>query len=220
MGRGASKAGSGGGKLYSNEAFNENGEDWDEFENSFGPKLSMTDAVSLGNYVGTSQSFKLNEKLYTNKEDSLTDKERNTMETLDRVISTHKTPRDGVFTRYVGSNAIQDTLGLSNAQMADLLDAGSMDSKELALLNKALKGTISKSASYTSTSATKEHMFSGWHSFRREISIPKGTPAFACNRKEHETIFGRNMKTVLDHVGYDKQSHHVVLYERFIGYEE
>ena len=96
-----------------------------------------------------------------------------------------------------------------------LMKAGEMNESELAQLNGALKGTLSFSKSYSSTSAIKKHIFSG-KPFRREISVPKGTPAFAANRVEHETVFGRNLKTELDHVSWDGK--HIVIHERFVGY--
>lgn len=220
MGRGSSKVGAGGGggamQLFTNAAFDEDNEIWDEFEKSFGPKISAEDRQKLKGYVATWKAFDLNKKFWDNKTSTLTASEKETVATLDKTIASHTTPKDAVFTRYVDSGAVQNILGLSDSQLKTLKSIHTMDSSQIDMLNQALKGTQSLSLSYSSTSAVSKHLFSSKH-FRREISVPKGTHAFATNPHEHEVIFGRGMKTVLDHVSLDGKQ--IVLHERFIGYD-
>lgn len=218
MGRGTSKVGvgGGGGTLFTAAPFDENNQTWAEFEASFGEKVSAEDQKKLKGYVATWKSFDLNKKFWDNKTSTLTASEKETVAALDKVIGNHTTPKDGVFTRYVDSGAVKNILGLSDSQLKTLKSIHGMDSSEIAMLNKALKGTESLSLSYSSTSAVKSHLFGSKH-FRREISVPKGTHAFATNPHEHEVIFGRGMKTVLDHISLDGKQ--IVLHERFIGYD-
>lgn len=218
MGRGSSKVsgGAGGGKLFTDTPFDQNTESWDEFAKAFGPAISISDANKLSGYVATWKAFDLNKKFWDHKTHTLTDKEKETVAALDKTIASHTTPKDGVFTRYVDSGAVKNNFGLTDAQLKMLKSIHTMDSSQIDMLNKALKGTISLSESYTSTSAVSKHLFGSKH-FRREISVPKGTHAFATNPKEHEVIFGRNLKTKLDHVSLDGSQ--IVLHEVFVGYD-
>lgn len=218
MGRGSSKVGAGGssGAMFTNQAFDEKSQTWEEFEASFGPKITASEKIDLAGYVATWKSFDLNKKFWSGKEDTLTIGEKKTVAALDKAISEHTTPADGMFTRFVDSAAVKNNLGLSDAQLSMLKSIHTMDSSQIATLNQALKGTVSLSQSYTSTSAINAHLFASKH-FRREISVPKGTHAFATNKSEHEVVFGRGMKTVLDHVSLDGKQ--IVLHERFIGYD-
>lgn len=217
MGRGVSKVGGGGGgaKTFTSAPFDESKDNWNDFEKSFGAAISKEDEKTLDGYVGTGKSFSLNKKLYDPSAGPLSESQQKTVDALDKVISTHKTPKDGVFTRYVDDGAIKNTLKLSNEQMGLLKSIKSMDKSEIAMLNQALKGTMSESPSFSSTSAVSKHLFKG-RPFKREISVPKGTNAFATNSFEHEVIFGRNMKTILNSVSWDGQ--HIVLHESFVKY--
>lgn len=222
MGRGSSKIG-GGGALFSNGAFTDDTTTfeeakakWNSFRQSFGSVGHVEENIIESEYTGTGKSFALNRKLYNGKEDELTMAQKGTMMALDKAISEHHTPSNAVYTRYSSKDAIQGILGLSDSQMSQLLGIPSFSNSDMALLNKAVGGTETLSKGYNSTSAIKQHLFSN-QLFRREISVPKGTNAYCSkNRSEHEVIFGRNMKTVLDHISYDGQN--IVLHEKFLGY--
>lgn len=220
MGRGSSKVksgGGGGGPMFTNQAFDGSKQDWEEFEASFGPKPTAQEQQDLKGYVATWKSFDLNKKFWDNKQNTLTAAEKQTVKTLDKVIGEHATPNDGVFTRFVDSKAIKNNFNLTDEQVKMIKSIHKMDASQIDLLNKAMKGTQSLAQSYTSTSAISKHLFDSKH-FRREISVPKGTHAFATNKHEHEVIFGRNMKTVLDHISVDGSQ--IVFHEKFIGYEQ
>ena len=62
MGRGSSKVGGGGGaaKIFTNQAFDQDKQNWSEFQDSFGPKISPSDQIQLAGYVATWKSFDLN----------------------------------------------------------------------------------------------------------------------------------------------------------------
>ena len=64
MGRGSSKvgAGGGGGAMFTNQAFDEKSQTWEEFEASFGPKITASEKIDLAGYVATWKSFDLNKK--------------------------------------------------------------------------------------------------------------------------------------------------------------
>lgn len=222
MGTGSSKVSGGGGsksKLFNEVAFDENKQSWDDFVESFGPLVTSAEKDDLSGYIATGQSFSLNEKFYDKTKGPLTPKQQKTVDALDKAIGSHETPANGIYTRYVDSGAIKGMLGLNDSQMGQVLGFQSMKSSDQALLSKALSQTVAFSPSYTSTSAVTEHLFSH-RLFKREISVPKGTKAYAAinNKGEHEVVFGRNMRTKIDHVSWDGK--HIVFHEVFDGYEQ
>ncbi len=224
---------------------------WDAYADQFGPDPSYTDenlmfkdwdpaTDSLYGYFRTTNSFKINEALYDPKNAGKTDSEiftrkdrrgnlrdLQTVQALDRAINSHKTPSDGAYTRFCGSDALQATFGLTNAQMKMLTKAPSMSADELAQLNLNLSGSKSYNKAYTSFSANRSaNAFSNpgkkqsrGFMFERRVSIPKGTKAYAPKRnaQESEVLFGRKMETRLTHVTVEKG--HIVLHEAYVGYK-
>lgn len=225
---------------------------WDAFTAPYQTGITSADEAAmlkewdprtgaLYGYVRTSNSFEINKALYDPKNDGLTDdqvftrkdrygvkRDLQTVQTLDKAINNHITQADASFTRFSSPNAVQHTFGLTDAQMSLLKQAGSMDSNQLAQLNKALQGKVSFSKAYTSTSANRSmNAFSNPNAkqsqgfiFERKINTPKGTKAYAVRRnaQESETIFGRRLQTRLSHVSIASDGH-IVLHEVFDGYK-
>lgn len=196
---------------------------WQDYKKSFGPDVTDEQEKALDGYVATANSFHINKFLYDPNlgYESLSKGDKKTVDTLDEVISTHKTPADAKFTRYVDDSGALALLGLSGKQGNTLMKAidqyqKTQDPALLDQINKSLVGSTGHSDSFTSTSATKDHLFSH-RQFRREISVPSGTNAFAANNdSEHEIIFGRKMNTEVTGISFD--GNQVVIHERFVSY--
>ena len=194
----------------------------------------------LYGYVRTSNSFAINAALYdpanAGKSDAeiFTRKDRQgrlrdlqTVQTLDKAINNHSTQTDASYTRFCSPNAIQSTFGLSDADMAMLSNARSLNPQQLQSLNRAFAGKSSFSNAYTSTSANRSmNAFSNPNArqsrgfiFERKVNVPKGTRAFAVrkNAQESEVIFGRKMETRLTGVSISSDGH-IVLHETFVRY--
>ena len=195
---------------------------WKEYEAKFGPAVTEEQEKDLDGYVATSNSFHINKFLYDPDlgYESLSKQNKKTVDTLDDVISTHKTPADAKYTRYVDDEGMLALLGLNEKQGDTLMKAidqyqKTQDSALLDQINKSLVGSTGHSESFTSSSASKHHLFSH-RQFRREISAPAGTNAFATNGDEHEVIFGRKMNTEVTGISFD--GNQVVIHERFVSY--
>lgn len=185
-------------------------------------------------YVRTQNAFAINAALYDPANAGKTDAQifkrradRETVKALDKSINNNATQNDGAYTRFSSPNAVQATLGLTNQQMAILRQAPNMNASQLSQLNAALRGSVSHSKAYTSTSANRSlNAFSNPNApqsrgfvFERRINVPKGTKAYAPRRnaQESEVIFGRGMRTVLNGVSVSADGH-IVLHESFAGY--
>lgn len=223
--------------------------EWDQFANSMNNGVTAADenvmmrewsstpnsqGAYVSGYVRTQNAFAINAALYDPNNAGKTDAQifkrkvdRDTVKALDKSINNNVTQADGAFTRFSSPNAVQATLGLSNAQMAMLRQAPNMNSSQLSNLSAALRGSVSYSKAYTSTSANRSlNAFSNPNArqskgfiFERKINVPKGTKAWAPRRnaQESEVIFGRGMKTVLTGVSVSADGH-IVLHENFTGY--
>lgn len=224
--------------------------EWDQYAGSMFSKVSAADENKImrqwssspnangdyvTGYVRTRNSFAINEAFYdpNNAGKSINQifsrkADRDTVKALDKAINNHATPADASYTRFSSPAGIQGALGLSNAQMQMLSQAGSMNASQLRQLNRALNGTISSSASYTSVSANRSlNAFSNPNAkqskgfiYERKISIPKGTKAYAPHRnaQESEVIFGRGMSTKVTGVSVASDGH-IVIHEMFDGYK-
>lgn len=188
----------------------------------------------VSGYVRTQNSFAINEAFYDPKNAGKSinqifsrKADRDTVKALDKAINNHTTPADASYTRFSSPNGIQGALGLNASQMQMLSQAPNMNASQLATLNRALRGTRSSSASYTSTSANRSlNAFSNPNAkqskgfiYERKISVPKGTKAYAPkgNAQESEVIFGRGMKTRVTGISIAKDGH-IVIHESFDGY--
>lgn len=188
----------------------------------------------VSGYVRTQNSFAINEILYdpNNAGKTITQMfkrkvDRDTVKTLDKVISRNATPADASYTRFSSPNAIQATFGLTAKDMSILKNAKKLTPSELSLLSQKFEGTISHSKSYTSTSANRTlNAFSNPKAtqskgfiFERKISVPKGTKAYApkMNAQESEVIFGRGMQTRVTGITVSSDGH-IVIHEMFDGY--
>ena len=218
-------------------------QDWNEFTKDY--QVGVTDADNQAiagqydpktkewtGYISSPNSYKINKALYENDgksdEQIFNSRDLNTVKTLDRLIDNHVTPKDGSYTRYCTIASIKSTYGLTDAQANILQNAGSLDKTGLNMLNQAMKGTISSSKSYTSVSANRSANAFGdisnnrskGYIIERSISVPKGVKSFAPKQQaqESEVIFGRGMRTKLTKVTISKDGH-IVLHERFDGYE-
>lgn len=205
-------------------SFNEEKREWEKFERSFGDPPTRGELRDLSGYVATGASFTINRKLYTPElgEKALSDSEKRTVKTLDRMVDSHVTPKDAKFVRYIDGDGATAMLGMNSQQSRLFMDAVKEiqrgDTDALAKLNKSIVGATAHSASFTSTSATSNHLFSS-RLFKREIDVQKGTKAFATNnRSEHEVIFGRNMNTSITGISFDGR--HIVIHESFENYNE
>lgn len=185
-------------------------------------------------YVRTQNAFAINAALYDPANAGKTDAQifkrkadRDTVKALDKAINNNATPSDGAYVRFSSPNGVQGAFGLSAAQMQMLSQAQSMTPKQLTRLNKALSGSTSFSAAYTSASANRSlNAFSNPNAkqskgfiFERKLNVPKGTKAYAPrgNAQESEVIFGRGMKTRLTGISVSFDGH-IVLHETFDGY--
>ena len=218
-------------------------QEWDQYSASMNTGITAADEAAimtagygtLRGYVRTSNSFAINAALYDPTNAGKTDAQifkkkadRDTVKALDKAINNNVTPNDVSYTRFSSPSAVQATFGLSNAQMAMLKQATSMNSSQLALLNKALGGSVSHSKAYTSTSANRTlNAFSNPTApqsrgfiFERRINVPKGTKAYAPrkNAQESEVIFGRGVQTRLTGITINTDGH-IVLHETFDGYK-
>lgn len=225
--------------------------EWDNYVAGFGSDPTATEEYDImrqyssipnakgavvSGYIRTQNSFAINEALYdpANAGKSIDQiftrsSDKQTIKTLDRLIDTHSTPADASYTRFCSANALKNTFGFSDAQMAIISNAPNMTKSELAQLNKALSGSTSYNASYTSVSANRSlNAFknpNASHSsgmiFERKISTPKGTKAFAAkkNAQESEVIFGRNAETAFGRLSVASDGH-IVFHEGFTGYRK
>lgn len=217
--------------------------EWEQYANSMYANVSASDEAAimtagygtLKGYVRTSNSFAINAAFYdpNNAGKSINQifkrkADRDTVKALDKAIDNHVTPADASYTRFSSPNGLQGALGLSNAQMAMLAQAPNMSASQLRQLNRALSGTVSSSASYTSVSANRTlNAFSNPTAkqskgfiYERKISVPKGTKAYAPRRnaQESEVIFGRGMSTKVTGVSVASDGH-IVIHEMFDGYK-
>lgn len=225
---------------------------WNGYTDQFGKPLTATQEAKIMKewdprtgavygYVRTTNSFAINKQLYDPKSTGKTDaqiftrRDRNgklrdleTVRTLDKAISTHKTPADASYTRFGSANSIQATFGLSDAEMSMLSKAATMNASQLAKLNASFAGKSSYSLAYTSTSANRSmNAFKDPNTkqakgftFERKISVPKGTNALAVkkNAQESEVIFGRKLQTKLQGISIAADGH-IILHEVFDGYK-
>lgn len=217
--------------------------EWDKYSASMNAGVSAADEAAimtagygtLRGYVRSSNSFAINAALYDPNNAGKTDAQifkrkadRDTVKALDKAINNHATPSDGAYTRFSSPGGIQGAFGFSNADMQLIQQARNMTPKQLAALNKQLKGSTSFSMSYTSTSANRSlNAFSNPNAkqskgfiFERKLNVPKGTKAFAPrkNAQESEVIFGRRMQTRLTGISISSDGH-IVLHETFDGYK-
>lgn len=227
-----------------NQAYDEHRDDWGGFVRRFGDDVSDEDMKLLDRYwdseggfgyIQTGNSFEINEALYKpgNENKSIEElftrqdskgvlRDLETVKTLDRAISTHKTPENAVYTRMAGSSAIKSIFGFTSEQMNVLKDANFLSDSQLKQLSSVFKGRTSASRSFTSTSANANlNVFKG-KKFERRLYVPKGTNAMAArsNRDESEVIFGRGVQTELIGIGVNKKTGAIILHERFVGYKK
>ena len=195
----------------------------------------------LYGYVRTTNSFKINEKLYDPKNAGKTDsqiftrrdrkgrrRDLDTVRTLDKAINGHTTERNAIYTRFCSPGAIRATFGLDASQMAALANAQNLSTSGMRALNGAFKNLQSFSNAYTSTSANRSmNAFknpkapqSRGFVFERKIYVPQGTNAYSPrkNAQESEVIFGRKMQTKIMKIEVSNDGH-IVLHEMFDGYK-
>lgn len=193
---------------------------------------------SVYGYVRTTNSFRINEKLYDPANAGKTDEEiftrtdrrgelrdLQTVRTLDKLINNHQTAADATYTRFTKPDSVQSSFGLSREQLDNLMRARSMTPAQLRTLNRALAGKTSYSAAYTSTSANRSmNAFGNLRDrpdtiFERKLYMPGGTKAYAVGRnaQESEVIFGRHANTRLMKITIASDGH-IVLHEMFTGY--
>ena len=225
---------------------------WDAFTTSYQSGMTAQDDANLlkdwepstdqlYGYVRTSNSFEINKALYDPANAGKTDAEiftrkdlsgrlrdLETVQSLDKGISTHVTQADASYVRFCSTGAVQATFGLSDGEMAMLSNARSLNPAQLSTLNSALAGKTSYTNAYTSTSANRSmNAFSNPNApqskgfiFERKINVRQGTNAFAVRRnaQESEVIFGRRMETRLTGVSISSDGH-IVLHESFTQYK-
>ncbi len=219
--------------------------EWDQFTAPFSVGVTAADDADVmgrrtfsiapngrGDYVvgyfRTCNSYFINETLYNPNNDGKTisqmfsrKQDRQTVRTMDKLISNHTTQADASYTRFSSSAAIQATFGFSAADMKTLANVKNMTPSELRRFNKAIvnakAGSYSKA--YTSTSGNRTLNAFSSNIFERRINVPKGTNAYAPrqNAQESEVIFGRGLRTRLAGVSVSSDGH-IVLHEVFEGY--
>lgn len=228
-------------------------QEWDEFSRDYQTGVTNEDIRNLRKewdfirnegygYVRSGNSFKINQLLYdpanANKTDEeiFTRKDRrgvlrdlNTVRTMDKLINSHATKNDAIYTRFADPGAIQAMYGLSDKQMAALLGVRGTGASRLNALNRALANKTGYSRSYTSTSANRSMNAFGDLSqkqstklvFERKLYVPGGTKAYApqMNAQESEVIFARHANTRLMKITVSNDGH-IVLHEMFTGYKK
>lgn len=212
---------------------------WNDFVDEFNETLTREDEKAIMRdgrfgFIMTGHSFDINEKLYDPANAGKSDEEiftqrdsrgrlrdLQTVKALDRVISTGKTPRNAVFTRFSNFDAIKSLFELNGDQVRALMQARRMPESEVKKLSAAMKGTISRSKSYTCTSGNRRLNVFRSSPVERKLYVPQGTNAFAVRRNifESEVTFGRGVRTELMGITVSKDGH-LVLHERFIGYKK
>lgn len=188
----------------------------------------------VSGYVRTQNSFAINEILYKPGNDTKTPAQMfsrkedvNTVNTMDKLIAGHTTQSDASYTRFCSESALQATFGFSDAQMALIKKAPTMNAAQLSQLNNALAGSTSYSAAFTSTSANRSlNAFSNPSApqskgfiFERRLNVRAGTNAYAPkqNAQESEVIFGRHANTSFGGISISGDGH-IVFHENFNGY--
>ena len=222
--------------------------EWDEFARDYQTGVTDRDIFNLRKqwdyrlgegygYVRSGNSFNINQLLYDPANANKTDEEiftrrdrngvlrdLNTVRTMDRLIDSHTTKNNAVYTRFADAGAVQSLYGLNDKQLSTLLDARKMNATQMARLNRALADRTGYSRSYTSTSANRSmNAFSNREKlvFERKLYVPSGTKAYApqMNAQESEVIFGRHVNTRLMKVTVASDGH-IVLHEMFTGYKK
>ncbi len=217
-------------------------QEWDDYTAQFGNDLSYSDEAKLMKdwdpstnqlygYIRTTNSMALNKQFYDNqgktpdeifnKNTKQGRKDLETVNTLDKAISSHKTPSDGTYYRFCNPKSLQRSYGLSDAQLQMVLQAPNMSQAQLSQLNKALSGSKASSPGYTSVSANRSlNAFknptkkqSTGYSIERRIAVKKGTNGYAAKRnaQESEVIFGRNFGVNFSHITVE--GNHIVIHE-------
>ena len=164
---------------------------------------------------------KTDEEIFTRKDNAGQLRDLQTVKALDKAISNHQTSVDGTYSRYTDSESIAKTFGFTPEQMGVIAKAGYMTGSQLKQLNLVLNGKVGSSRAYTSASANRSmNAFKEKYTFERRLYVPKGTNAYipAHNAQESETIFGRGMRTRIDHVSVE--GGHIVIHEMFDGYKK
>ena len=226
------------------QAFEEgNGKTWREFVDEFGDQPSAEDLrhimtsfdenFNAFGYVRTSNSFDINEKLYSPENEGKSDEEiftrrdskgvlrdLETVRRLDKAIENGRVPVNAVYTRMSGTAAIKSIFNLNNEQMNALKNWRFLTAEGRGKIEGVFKGLRSHSKSYTSSSANRDlNVFKG-KPVERRLYVPSGTKAYAVarNGSESEVIFGRRLQTEI--VGVSFSGGHIVLHERVIGYKK
>lgn len=195
---------------------------------------SRTGASKVYGYIKTTNAMAINKLLYDPANEGKTDEEiftrrdnagrlrdLQTVRTLDRAISSHKTRVNGTYSRYTDAEAIAKTFGFTPAEMSTIAKAGTMTGSQLKDLNGAFQGKVGYSRAYTSASANRSlNAFKGKYAFERRLYVPEGTNAYipSHNAQESETIFGRHLRTRFSHVTVEDG--HIVIHEMFDGYRK
>lgn len=224
-------------------------QEWDRFTRDYQDGVTDRDMLdlmkefdprtgSVYGYVRTTNSFRINEKLYDPANAGKSDEEiftrtdrrgelrdLQTVRTLDKLINNHQTAADATYTRFSTPEAVKSLYGLNDRQMAMMSGARSMTPSQMRALNRAFAGKTGYSAAYTSTSANRSmNAFGNLGSrpnmvFERKLYMPGGTKAYAVGRnaQESEVIFGRHANTRLMKVTVASDGH-IVLHEMFTGY--
>lgn len=218
--------------------------EWDQFTSAYQTGVTAADEAAimrnwtpqngLTGYVRTQNAFNINATLYDPANDGKTvdqmfsrSADRKTVKTLDKLIDNHQTQADASYTRFCSPAAVQASFGLTNQQMALLMQAPKMNQAQIDQLNKSLRGTKSYSAAFTSASANRSlNAFSDPNApqsrgyiFERKLNVPKGTKAFAPrgNAQESETIFGRRLQTKDPWISVASDGH-ILIHETYDGY--
>lgn len=216
--------------------------EWEDYVAQFGDDLSQSEydklmkqwdwqTDQLYGYFRTTNSMALNSQFSKNPgktPDQIFDKntkqgakDLETIDALDRAISSHATPADGLYYRFCNQKSLQRSYGLSDAQINLIMQAPNMNPSQLAQLNRAMSGSKCSNAGYTSVSANRSlNAFknpsakqSQGYIIERRISIKKGTKAFAprTNAQESEVVFGRNFGANFSHISVE--GNHIVIHE-------
>ena len=216
-------------------------QEWDQYVATYGQDLTASeyadimkdwDGNGLYGYVRTTNAMELNKQLFQNpnktpdqifsKRTKQGKRDLATVQTLDKAIANHVTPANGTYYRFCNPKSLQRSYGLSDSQIALVMQAPSMNAQQLAQLNTALQGSKCINYGYTSVSANRSlnafknpsAVQSKGYVIERRIAVKQGTNAFAprLNAQESEVIFGRKFSASFSHITVE--GNHIVIHER------
>lgn len=176
-------------------------------------KMSRSDMGAAGQYIQTSNSFNINEMLYTGKYakakadksayDALRTSEKDRIEEIDdfsKLIKKHTIPLDMRVVRNTDADFIKtlgNELGMSDAldKAIDRMNQGKFDATTAKELREKLSGIQYENKSFISTSYDPSANVFKYKPVQIEFAVDKGTTGLVTeNMSESEIVFDKGTK--------------------------